>query len=141
MDTSKILIILCCFILIVCLTLCISALVVLRNAIDEHGTVQSNAQVLVDCLDSCVADLNEALTKDDSISASADAEKDTTNSLTFVLRETDGKIGVYSSDGTLLKRLNVLVSDLPKVERDALAKGISVSSWQELISIIQDYTS
>ena len=138
MDVSKILTVLCCFILIVCFTLCISTLVVLRNAIDEHAAVQSSAQGLVESLDACVADLNEAMTKDDSVSASADANKNP-SLLSFVLKESNGKIAVYASDGTLLKLLDVSVSSLPKAERDALAKGITVSSWKELIAILQDY--
>ena len=139
MDTSKILIILCCFVLIVCLTLCISTLVVLRNAIDEHGTVQKNAQTLVDSLDECVAELNEAITKEDSISASVNTES--TAELTFLLRETEGKIGVYASNGELLKILDVSLEELPQSDREALSAGISVKSWRELISLIQDYTS
>ena len=140
MDTSKILMLLCCFILIVCLTLCISTLVVLRNAIDEHGTVQQHAQGLVDSLDECVSDLNDVITKEDSISASADANKNSAAQLNFLLRETDGRVGIYSADGVLLKLLDVPVNHLPKADREALAKGISVSSWQELIAIVQDYT-
>ena len=139
MDTSKILLILCCFVLTVCLTLSISTLVVLRNAIEEHGAVQKHAQGIVETLDACVNDLNELTTKDPSISASADPDKDSSK-LSFVLRETDGKIGVYSSAGDLLKLLSLSVDCLPKADRDALQKGITVNSWRELIAWIQDYT-
>ena len=140
MDTSKILMILCCFILIVCLTLCISTLVVLRNAIDEHGEVQSSAEALVGALDECLSDLTESTDKDDSISASADANKSNAEKMRFVVRELDGKIGIYTADGQLLKKIDVSVSLFPKADREALAKGIEVGSWQELITLIQDYT-
>ena len=141
MDTAKMLMILCCFVLIVCLTLCISTLVVLRNAIEENGAVQSNAKELVSELDGCVANLNEAIVKDDSISASADAEKEDGLYSAFCVRESNGLIGVYTSDGTLLKLLDVSVDSLPQADREALAKGITVNSWRELISLMQDYAA
>ena len=140
MDTSKILLILCCFVLTVCLTLSISTLVVLRNAIEEHGAVQENAQSMMESLDACVNDLHELTTKDPSVSASTDPDRNS-SSLSFVLREINGKIGVYSSEGELLKLLDLPVNQLPKADREALQKGISVGSWRELIALIQDYTA
>lgn len=140
MDTSKILLILCCFVLTVCLTLSISTLVVLRNAIEEHGAVQENSQSMMESLDACVNDLYELTTKDPSVSASTDPDRNS-SSLSFVLREINGKIGVYSSEGELLKLLDLPVNHLPKADREALQKGISVGSWRELIALIQDYTA
>ena len=141
MDISKLLSILCCFILTVCLTLCISTLVVLRNAIDENSAVNGEAEALVDKLDGCIDELNEAITQKDSVSASVDTDTDVNIEGGFFLRESNGVIGVYTTDGTLLHLLDVSVNTLPSADREALKKGIKVSSWRELISLIQDYAA
>ena len=141
MDASKILMILCCFVLTVCLTLCISTLVVLRNAIAENGTVQNDAKELVSELDGCVAELNEAITKNDSISASVNTDQTSGITGGFLIRESNGVIGVYSADGTLLRLLDISVNSLPAADREALAKGIKVNSWRELIALMQDYAA
>ena len=141
MDASKILMILCCFVLTVCLTLCISTLVVLRNAIAENGTVQNDAKELVSELDGCVAELNETITKNDSISASVNTDQNDGITGGFLIRESNGMVGVYSVDGTLLRLLDISVNSLPAADREALAKGIKVNSWRELIALMQDYAA
>ena len=132
MDTAKILIILCCFILIVCLTFCISTLTVLRNTIDESRAVQTEAAGLVDEMESLLLDYREN---------SIPVLGDTSDTDHFVLRELDGRIGIYTIDGYLLHVLNVSVDTLPQADREALTAGIPLSSWKELISWIQDYTA
>lgn len=139
MDTSKILTILCCFILIVCLTFCITALVVLRNAVDESGTVQSRATELVQQLNSCMEVMKNMNGTGDSVQVSTNTAQ--SEKLTFCVRESNGKIGIYTADGLLLKVLDVAVETLPEADREALKNGITVASWQELISLIQDFTS
>ena len=141
MDTSKILLIICAFALIVCLTLCITTLAVLRNAVAENGTLQSEATVLVQKLDECVDRLDE-VTPEQNASIEVSGGTDTTDTAEgFCLRESNGSIGVYTTDGYLVKLLDVSVSTLPFAARQALQKGITVGSWEELIGLIQDYTS
>lgn len=57
----------------------------------------------------------------------------------FCVRETRGKIGIFTSEGYLVRMLDVDVSTLPEADRSALASGIAVTSWDELIALIQDY--
>lgn len=59
----------------------------------------------------------------------------------FVLRESNGMIGVFSADGKLLETINVIIKTLPAKDRQMLSEGITVSSREELFSLIQDYTS
>lgn len=132
MDTSKILLILCCFILIVCFTFCISTLTVLRNTVDESRAVQTEAAELVDQMESLLSEY-----RDSSIPVLGE----TSNADRFVLRETDGRIGIFTIDGYLLHILDVAVDTLPANDRAALASGIPLSSWKELISWVQDYTA
>lgn len=141
MDTSKLLAILCCFVLIVCLVLSISTLVVLRNAIAENEVLQNDAKELVSELDGYVEELNQSKPSDDSISASVNTDQNGTKWDSFCIKETNGQIGIYASDGTLLKVLDISVSALPPADRDALAKGIQINSWRELIALVQDYTA
>lgn len=141
MDTSKILAILCCFVLIVCLVLSISTLVVLRNAIAENEVLQNDAKELVSELDGYVEELNQSKPNNDSISASVNTDQNGTKWDSFCIKETNGQIGIYASDGTLLKVLDISVSALPPADRDALAKGIQINSWRELIALVQDYTA
>ena len=140
MDSSKILLIICAFVLIVCLTLCITTLSVLRHAVAENGTVQQTAATLIEELESCVEKLNGSLEKDDSVEVSVGKDQDGGASDGFRLCEVNGKIGVYTSDGHLIKLLDIAVSTLPSAAREALAQGITFQSWQELASLIQDYT-
>lgn len=55
---------------------------------------------------------------------------------------TDGKIGIYKDDAdTPICVLDVLVSTLPKSDRTMLKKGITVKSYNEMVKLIEDYTS
>ena len=133
-DTSKILIILCCFILIVCLTLAISTLTVLRNAVDESRAVQKEAEELVDQMDLLVGAFLE-----NSIPVSGDPSGEGEHA--FYLCEIDGRVGIYTSDGYLLKILDIHTDSLPFSDREALVNGIPLASWRELVAWVQDYTS
>ncbi len=134
MDTSKILIILCCFILIVCLTLAISTLTLLRNTVDESRTVQEDAAELVGKMEL----LAEFLTEN-SIPVAGTPEESGASG--FYLTEINGNVGIYTSDGYLLKILDINPDALPPADREALADKIPLASWRELISWVQDYTS
>ena len=134
MDTSKILMILCCFILVVCLTLAISALTVFRNAVDESRAVQAEAAELLDQMDLLVQVFAE-----NSIPVSGNPEKQDENA--FYLCEINGHVGIYTADGYLLKILDIRTDSLPSADREALGDGIHLASWRELIAWVQDYTS
>ncbi len=132
MDTSKILLLLCCFILIVCLTFCISTLTVLRNTVDESRAVQTEAAELVNEMESLLSEYRDGAIP--VLGETSDTDR-------FILRELDGRIGVYTIDNYLLHVLDVSIDTLPPSDREALAVGIPLSSWKELISWIQDYTA
>ena len=57
-----------------------------------------------------------------------------------VLREHNGIIGVFSTDGKLIGEISVAVVTLPSAERQKLAQGISVDSPELLASLIESYT-
>ena len=141
MDMSKIFTVICCFILIVCLTLCISTLVVLRNSIAENEAVQNDALELVQNLDASLENMNQTLKEhDESISVSVDDDRPVIQLESFVIRQINGKIGVYTSDGILLRVLDISLDMLPRRDREMLTEGITVGSLKELMALIQDYT-
>ena len=55
------------------------------------------------------------------------------------IRESDGKIGVYTEDGFLIRTIDISIQTLPEADREALSQGITVNSWRELISLIEDF--
>ena len=57
----------------------------------------------------------------------------------FCLRESGGRIGVYTDEGYLIRTLEVNVATLPESDRERLSVGIAVNSWRELISLIEDF--
>ena len=67
--------------------------------------------------------------------------EEATQKESYILKEYMEKIGIFSSDGTLIKTLDVYIKTLPEADRRLLREGIEVSGKQELNAIIEDYTS
>ena len=135
MDISRIISVMCVFLLAVCLILSISALTVLRNTVDESTKACLEVQAFLDSMD-------EELKVTDPPSA----ETEESNSVpvdvlyeNFCMREANGKIAVYTSDGYLIRLLDVSVETLPEADQTALRQGICVSSWKEILALMQDF--
>lgn len=58
----------------------------------------------------------------------------------YTVKETEGKIGIFSSDGRLIKLLPVAVEFLPETDRKLLFDGITLYDDESLASLIEDYT-
>lgn len=138
MDTSRIFSILCAFLLLITLTLSITTLVVLRNAVAESEATLGAADALINELDVAVGVL-----KEESIFTSTDTEAPSVDAdilfQRFCMKETNGRIGIYTEDGYLVRIIDVDVTLLPKQEQITLQEGITVNSWRELVDLIQDY--
>ena len=60
----------------------------------------------------------------------------------YVLGAKDGRLTVYASDGyTVIDVLDTFIYSLPLSDREAVSEGIPVYSINELVSLIEDYTS
>lgn len=60
----------------------------------------------------------------------------------YILGVKDGRLAVYAADGyTVIDMLDTYVYSLPLSDREAVSEGIMVYSVNELVSLIQDYTS
>ena len=60
----------------------------------------------------------------------------------YTLYECGGKIGIYDANsGLLLDFVDVLVETLPEQDRMALKRGITLYSFSDLASIIEDFST
>lgn len=138
MDVPKILTAICGFLLIVCLVLSITALVSLRNAIDETDALKVSANTILRKLNGYVETLEKEQAED---SIPTVAPNGSASSDGYCIRAVGKKIGIYTADGALIQLLDVDPATLPPADRQALEGGITVKSWQEMLSLLADYTT
>ena len=139
MDITKIFAILCGFLLIICITLSITCLVVMRNAVEETSVWQARAEELVYELEGCVQVMKDMESEDDIPTLAPEAgDKDAENTR-YCLRLNGDTLDVYDADGYLIKRSSTRASLLPLTERERLSAGIWVQSWTKIEELLQDY--
>ena len=72
-------------------------------------------------------------------------DKDTEITTTYILRDKDGKLALFSkySDGkeSLYQDYDISTKSLPKSDRELLTRGIEVSSLSEALQLAEDYSS
>jgi hypothetical protein len=68
-------------------------------------------------------------------------ESESTSEITIrIVREYNGKIGIFSENNELIDIINVYTKTLPETDKRLLREGIRVTSKEELNSIIEDYS-
>lgn len=100
----------------------------------------NSAQALLDTLDTYLEEKENAEENTEQPNDDAEVDADILYDV-FYLREADGKIGVFTEQGYLVRMLAVDVETLPEQDRAAISAGICVTSWRELIALIEDYES
>lgn len=141
MRLSKVFFVLGVGVLAVCLVLSITTLQVLRNAISENGLIQENAYSLVGELNGCVRALGELSTPSVPVEEEGkgeEAKEVSASAERYWLRANGRKIGLYNAEGRLLKLLDLPLDSLPASAREELAKGVSLSSLEELFDLLRD---
>ena len=138
MDITKFFAILCGFLLIICLTLSITCLVVMRNAVEETSVWQDRAELLVNELNGCVEAIKNIENEDIPVLAPEVEEKNEATHR-YCLRLDGEKIGIYDADGYLIEYLETNSTLLPTKEREHLSDGIWVESWKDLQKLVQNY--
>ena len=138
MDITKIFAILCGFLLVICLTLSITTLVVMRNAVEETAVWQDRAEALVNELGGCVEAMKNIENEDVPVLAPEEDAKSETNTR-YCLRLNGNSIGIYDADGFLIERLQTNPILLPAKERELLSDGIWVESWKDMQELAQNY--
>ncbi len=104
------------FLLVITVTLFVSAYLLLSNKIDQALTVEINSETPT---------FNEIKTEE-------------TEKVQYLLKEYNGKLAVYKNNDFQYE-LDIYVFTLPEEDKKLLSKGISASSEQELNDIISSY--
>ena len=141
MGLSKLFLFLGAGLLAVCLVLSITTLQVLRNAISENDLIQENAYSLVGELNGCVRSLNELATPIIPVNRDEDdppSQEASASATSYWCRAAGDYVGLYDSEGKLLKLSEIKVSSLPASMREELQRGISLSSWEDVLALLQD---
>lgn len=83
----------------------------------------------------------EENTKDIPVIASGDGttSSENTKKLRYTMCDVDGVITVKSSDGSIVRTLDVRTAFLPEEDKKALKNGIEIFSESELAELIGDY--
>lgn len=135
MDVSKTFTILCACLFILCLTLTITALVVLHNALQVNQSRSDPATVPVGNSDP----FSDTIDQSFGTTVIEPVDADPSPSERYCMKAVNGTVGIYTSDGYLMRMLSIRVETLPTAEQKALSEGITASSWEEVLSLIQDY--
>ena len=135
MDISKLLTLLCAILLMLTLLLSVTSVFMFKEIsqwnVESYlkNEDKSDSTTATDSTDHAENNEEEPLVNgtqnEDSPSVDADILYNK-----FYIRELHGK---------LIRTLNVKVAALPQSDREKLKNGIRVNSWNELVSLIQDY--
>lgn len=129
MEFSRISALLAVILLTLCLSLSVCTVIALRSAVVEADRVRADAQVFWEKLQSAPVFEETA-----APTLPTDAPV-----YSFCLREVNGRIAVYTADGALIQVTEYSAALLPAKDRTALADGIYVSSWQDVMKLLQDF--
>lgn len=148
MNIGRIFAALCGMLLAVVLIFSVSTLAVLRGTVAEANDVRARAETVLE-------ELRAELDKAEAIAVNAKpsapppagngdprdpaAAETAGTAHVFVLRSYDGKIGVFTEEGYLIRTVDADLRLLPAADRAALEEGIRTTSWKELLARIEDY--
>lgn len=80
--------------------------------------------------------LTESLPK-----AETDAQDTTSLDIGWIVKEYDGRIGIFDREGVLLFVLDTYIKTLPEADKRLLGEGIVIETKGQLLSLIEDYTA
>ena len=136
MKNEKSSVIIFCVYTIMMLTVCIISIQALKNVKIENIPTTENVETKVPCNTEIVYIPVYYETSIESESEELfEEEKNMYN-----IRAYEGKIGIFSEEGKLLKILEVYIKTLPEADREMLEKGFYVIGEDDLHAIIEDYT-
>ncbi|MBQ9784645.1 MAG: hypothetical protein IJW29_04000 [Clostridia bacterium] len=137
MDATKIFTVLCACLLLICLILTVTSLLIMQKTLERGAAFQEQAAATVGAF---LQGWRCPHQSEHEEAPPADVEADVLYNR-FTLKETGGKIGVYSDEGYLIRTFDIDVSTLPPEAREGLRVGVTFHSWRELIALIEDYES
>ena len=137
MDISRIVSVACVLLLSLCCLLSIYAVAVLRSALMESTEACFEVKAILETMETepVVSTEGNTLSESDSDSSlPVDVLADQ-----FCIRETNGRIAIYTADGYLIRLLERSAETLPHADRLALQQGIYLSSWKEVLALMEDF--
>lgn len=146
MDRTKWLLAICAFIMGVSLFFSAGSFILLLNMERETERYEDVSEEMWEEVGDDVTLVKQTLAsileKVESLKSSNQSPTDTETGVLFdrlCIRESGGKIGVFTEDGILIRTIDVNVHTLPDSDRQALSEGITINSWRELIDLIEDF--
>lgn len=136
MNWTRLILILCVFLLCICLVFSITAMTVLRNAVAETGKVRNEAQSLLNDFGAYLEEQERQVSRTGS---DEPAKQVSVLYDTFCVQESGGWVAIYTGSGELVRLTDIPVAALPQADRAALKEGIRFSSWKEVLALMQDY--
>lgn len=138
MNWTRLILVLCIFLLCACLVFAITALTALRNAVAETGQVRQEAQSMLDNVEDALRSAQDTGNPGTGSSAGDSAQQVGVLYDQFCIRESGGQVAVYTASGELVRLTGIPVSALPKADREALRDGIRLTSWKEVLALLED---
>ena len=93
-------------------------------------------------IDSSDADTNETITQVEYVYVRPQdiTTQDEIVEEIYTVKSYNGKIGIFSADGTLVETLDTNIKTLPEADKRLLEEGFQIKGRSQLNSIIEDYT-
>ena len=137
MDISRLVSVSCVLLLSLCCLLSIYTVTILRGNLAESAEICMEAKSLLE-----TAKQENLDTSEDAILSDTGADSSLSVDILadqFCVRETNGRVAIYTADGDLIRLLELSSEMLPSADRLALQQGIYLSSWREVLALIQDF--
>ena len=132
-----------CIYIIIMLAICALSVRILKQAnhTDNVTTEDSDPQT-ADTSTPAVTQIVyiPIITETDSEAITETQIENETTEFIYTVKSYEGKIGIFTDRGSLVRVLEVYIKTLPKADQNLLEKGVLVTSEAELHSIIEDYT-
>ena len=146
MNIWKILTVLCGMSLALTILFAVSTRAALKETISEADRARENAESVLaklrkesETVDSVPTQATPLDPLDTTAGSAGQTPAAKPSGQVFFLRSCDGRIGVFTKEGYLMRTLDVDVRTLPSADRAALESGIRVESWNELVARIEDF--
>lgn len=149
MEKLKWLWITCSVVILICTAFSITSVVLIANMAKEVNTISSQTEtycaqidgraqkieqsvnIISDNIAAALTDFPFGSANDDNVDADVLFDS-------ISIRETNGKVGIFTEDGLHIRTLDINVSTLPAADQTALKNGITINSWRELFALIED---
>lgn len=130
-------IILCIYVIIM-LIVCALTVQVLKRAAPNHDISE---EITTDITAPITEIVYIPVFSETDTETATETESETQTSETeYTVKSYEGKIGIFTDNGTLIRVIDVYIKTLPKADRTLLEKGFVVLGETELYAIIEDYT-